>query len=76
MNERFTREVTSVASLSDPNVVTLFDVATHDDLRYAVMEFVNGQTLRELIPESITSSTAVRIARVIASGLSVLWTSC
>jgi eukaryotic-like serine/threonine-protein kinase len=46
---RFTGEARSVARLSSPNVVSVYDQGNHADLPYLVMEYVPGQTLRELM---------------------------
>jgi eukaryotic-like serine/threonine-protein kinase len=46
---RFTGEARSVARLSSPNVVAVYDQGNHGDLPYLVMEYVPGQTLRELM---------------------------
>src|SRR5688572_3299276 len=43
---RFEREALAVASLSHPNIVSLFDAGTHDGTPYAVMELLDGETLR------------------------------
>lgn len=69
MHARFEREVKSVASMSHPNIVTLHDVAEDGDIRFAVMEFVEGRTLREVIPERPAWQTAARIARDVSRGL-------
>ena len=70
LRNRFDRELKSVASLSSPNVVTLYDFASHDDLRFAVMELAEGHTLRELIADGVNLSTGINIGQGIASGLS------
>ncbi len=46
---RFTGEALSVARLSSPNVVGVYDQGSHAGLPYLVMEYVPGQTLRELM---------------------------
>ena len=46
---RFTGEARSVARLSSPNVVGVYDQGSHQNLPYLVMEYVPGQTLRELM---------------------------
>ncbi len=48
---RFTGEARSVARLSSPNVVAVFDQGCDGDLLYLVMEYVPGRTLRELLRE-------------------------
>jgi eukaryotic-like serine/threonine-protein kinase len=46
---RFTGEARSAARLSSPNVVGVYDQGSHAGLPYLVMEYVPGQTLRELM---------------------------
>ena len=71
MQDRFDREIRSVASLSHPNIVTLFDVANHGDFKFAVMELVEGKTLRELIVDGLDWQTTVELACGIATALGV-----
>lgn len=47
--ERFIGEAKTVAQLTHPNVVTVYDQGTHDGLPYLVMEYVPGSTLREVL---------------------------
>jgi eukaryotic-like serine/threonine-protein kinase len=46
---RFISEARSVARLSSPNVVAVFDQGSTGDLHYIAMEYVPGPTLRDLI---------------------------
>lgn len=69
MQERFDREMKSVASLSHPNVMTLHDIADHDDMKFAVMELVEGRTLRQMITEGLKWQDAITVAHGIAMGL-------
>ena len=48
---RFAGEARSVARLSSPNVVSVYDQGSDGDLLYLVMEYVPGRTLRELMRE-------------------------
>lgn len=43
--DRLRREAQSVAKLSHPNVVQVFEVGTHEEQLYVAMEFVEGMTL-------------------------------
>ncbi len=49
--ERFTREARTLAGLSHPNIVGIFEFAIEDhggrDVPYLVMEFIEGDSLRE-----------------------------
>jgi eukaryotic-like serine/threonine-protein kinase len=49
--QRFTGEARSVARLSSPNVVAVYDQGSDGGLLYLVMEYVPGRTLRELLRE-------------------------
>lgn len=46
---RFHREASAAAALSHKNIVEIYDVGEEDDNYYIVMEYVPGQTLKELI---------------------------
>lgn len=69
--KRFQIEAQSAASLSHPNIVSIYDVANEKDLHYIVMELIEGKTLKELIKENgnLEWTQAVEIASQIASGL-------
>ena len=47
--ERFTREARTLAKLSHPNIVTVFDFGVADSMHYLVMEFIDGVNLRDTI---------------------------
>ncbi len=44
--KRFINESKAVAMLSHPNIVNIFDVSVKDNLKYIVMELVDGITLK------------------------------
>ena len=69
--QKFKREATAIANLSDANIVNILDVGTQDDIDYIVMELVTGKTLKELINYSgkLTYNTAIKIALQIAKAL-------
>jgi len=46
---RFSREAEAAAKVSHENIVNLLDVGIDDDVRYIVMEYVDGVTLKEMI---------------------------
>lgn len=46
---RFRREAQAAASLSHPNIVSIYDVGQQNGLYYIVMEYIEGKTLKELI---------------------------
>ncbi|MGB3367616.1 MAG: Stk1 family PASTA domain-containing Ser/Thr kinase [Acidaminobacteraceae bacterium] len=51
---KFDKESQAAASLSHPSIVNIFDVGADDDIRYIVMELVNGITLKQYIKEQST----------------------
>ncbi len=50
---RFVREAQSAARLNHPNVVSIYDAVEEGGQFAIVMELVEGQTLRELLPVSV-----------------------
>lgn len=46
---RFIDESKAVAMLSNKNIVSVYDVAIYPDIKYIVMEFLDGITLREYL---------------------------
>jgi eukaryotic-like serine/threonine-protein kinase len=50
--ERFIREANTSASLEHQNIISIYNVGIQDDLRYIVMRFVHGETLRDIINHS------------------------
>lgn len=69
--QRFKTEALAAASLSHPNLVNIYDVGQQDDCYYIVMEYVQGQTLKELIEQEapLPIDQAVDIAIMICDGL-------
>jgi serine/threonine protein kinase len=68
---RFEREAKAVASLSHPNILAIHDFGEADGRHYAVMELLEGETLRgKLDTGPIPYSQAVDYALQIAKGLS------
>ena len=47
--ERFRREAQAAASLNHPNIVSVYDWGEDDGTYYIVMEYVEGETLKDLI---------------------------
>ena len=69
--KRFNSEAQSAASLTHPNIVSIFDVGNEDNLYYIVMELIQGKTLKEIIIEDgkLSWKWSVNIAIQIASAL-------
>lgn len=49
---RFNTEAQAAASLTHPNIVSVYDVGYEDGIHYIVMEFVEGITLKEYIRQN------------------------
>lgn len=49
--KRFRREAQSATSLAHPNIVSIFDVGEEDGIYYIVMEYVEGNTLKQYIQQ-------------------------
>jgi TolB-like protein/Tfp pilus assembly protein PilF len=67
---RFEREAKAVAALSHPNILAIHDFGDQDGVAYAVMELLEGETLRgKLDAGPITQKQAVDYALQVAKGL-------
>ena len=67
---RFSREAEAASKVSHENIANLLDVGIDGDVRYIVMEFVDGQTLKEMIREQgrIKPDQALRMTiRILAA---------
>jgi serine/threonine protein kinase/Tol biopolymer transport system component len=47
---RFLQEAQAAATLNHPNICTVHDIAEYEGQQFIVMEFVDGKTLRQIIP--------------------------
>lgn len=68
---RFRREAQAVASLSHPNIVSIYDVGQENESHYLVMEYVDGESLKELIRREAPLSPArvIQLGRQISEAL-------
>lgn len=68
---RFHDESLSVAMLSHPNIVSVYDVSKSDDMDYIVMELIDGITLKEYLQKRghLTWQETVYFALQIAKAL-------
>ncbi len=67
---RFEQEARTIAALADPNIITIFDVATDGPTPFLVTELLQGVTLRErLLEGSLDWSSAVDMGIQITRGL-------
>lgn len=69
---RFTREAKAASTLNHPNILTVHEIGRIADLHYIVSEFIQGQTLREILgnesPEiSKVLEISVQVAAAVAA---------
>lgn len=67
---RFHREAQAAASLSHPNIITIFDVGEDADRFFIVMELLRGATLREFLKQGEPSlDRKIDLMRQLCAGL-------
>ena len=68
---RFSQEATAASALNHPGIITIYDIARHGDVEFIAMEYVQGQTIEELIAQRALSLAtaldyAIQAARALA----------
>src|SRR5262245_17298650 len=67
---RFTQEARAASALNHPNILTIFEIGEANDARYIATEFIDGQTLRELLKGGrLSPGAALDIGAQIAAAL-------
>ncbi|MDQ2979958.1 MAG: protein kinase, partial [Acidobacteriota bacterium] len=66
---RFEREAKSVAAISHPNILAIHDFGRDGEIVFAVMELLEGETLREKLVAAVPQRKALDYALQIAQGL-------
>jgi serine/threonine protein kinase len=71
LRERLFREARSAGALSHPGIVTIYDMDEVDGLAYIAMEFVDGETLDEILsrPKLISKDRLTEVLRQAAAAL-------
>src|SRR5437763_13547292 len=67
---RFEQEAQAAAALNHPNIAHIYEIGEHDGVNFIAMEFIDGQTLREMIHGGQTDLTKLlRHLQHVADGL-------
>jgi serine/threonine-protein kinase len=69
---RFEREARAAAALSNPGVVAVYDTGVDEQVRYIVMEYVDGRSLDAILREHgrLPVEEAIRVGTGVADALS------
>lgn len=67
--QRFRREAQTVSALNHPNIVTIYDVGSFEDLHFIATEFIEGKTVRTLIDEGLSLNDTLAIIAQTAEAL-------
>jgi serine/threonine-protein kinase len=68
---RFKNEARSAGTLNHPNIVTIYDAGEQDGVFYIAMEYIEGQTLHELLSQhrSLPVEKVIDIVRQVCAAL-------
>jgi serine/threonine-protein kinase PpkA len=67
--KRFLREGQLIAKLTDPRIITVFDIGIDEDVYYLAMEYLPGGTLREHIQAGLSLEDTLQIVKTVAGAL-------
>jgi len=68
--KRFEQEARATSALNHPNILTVYDIGTHESSPYIVAELLEGRELRDQMNEGqLSERKAIDYAQQIAQGL-------
>ena len=68
--ERFIREAKAAAALNHSNIAHVYEIGENDGLRFIAMEYVSGDTLRDLLSRGrLTLIRSIELTAQVAAGL-------
>jgi serine/threonine protein kinase len=74
--DRFVREARTASALNHPNVVTIYEIGSHNDNQYIAMELLEGETLRDRLTHGkLEIRRAIDIIGQIADGVAAAHTA-
>ncbi|MFQ5602305.1 MAG: protein kinase [bacterium] len=70
--QRFIHEARTASALNHPNICTVHDIGQIESIHFIVMEFIEGETLRDILQQrgSLSEKEAAAISRQVCSALS------
>jgi serine/threonine protein kinase/Tfp pilus assembly protein PilF len=66
---RFRREAQALSRLNHPNIATIYDFDQQDGRDFLVMEYIEGQSLRDVGPDPLAPAEVVRLGTQLAEAL-------
>src|SRR5262245_3518467 len=67
---RFQQEARAASALNHPNILTIYEIGEFEGRHFIATEYIDGQTLRELMNAQIKLRAALDVATQVASALS------
>jgi serine/threonine protein kinase len=70
LKERFKREAQAAAALNHPNIITVYEVSEYENRPFIAMEYVEGESLKDLIgKKDLSVNEVIDISLQISDGL-------
>jgi len=66
---RFIQEAKAASALNHPNIITIYEIGEEQGTHFMATEFIDGQTLRQIMATRMPLGTLIEIAIQIASAL-------